>query len=956
MNLLKSTLVVLAVAVLSGGGVLSAQLPSADWRTLATENFRIHYPAPWEPWVERLGPRLEGILDIVSHEVGYRLEEPIDVVIADPESQSNGSAWPLLDGPRTIFWTRPPEASSILGHSTDWGELLAIHEIAHLVHLGRPSRNPLRRTLERVAPIGPITRKAPRWIFEGYATLVEGRLTGSGRPFGDQRAALIRRFALAGRLPSYTALASDSRSFLGMSMAYLVGSAYLEWLEARVEPGSLPRLWRRLSARVDRSFDDAFAGVYGAPPRELYGRFVAEVTAKALEAERQIAPIGREGELWADLAWFTGAPAISPDGRRLAALRRERDRPARLVVWELGDDSDALARREREIDRMLERDPEDVAPISAALRAPRTVVAELEAPPTVPIAGGRWTSDSRGLIFTRFERGADGRRHGDLFVWSVDSGDVRRVTFGADLGDADPAPTGEWAVAVRSRFGATGLVRVDLATGEEWELLPLAVDRVVDRPRISPEGTAVAFLHQEGGQWRIRVRGVDLRSWAEFALPHGGRVIDIAWGPSIDHLYVVVGRGGLIDIEAVPVGLTDPDAPPQWHQVTRSLGPVAGPAVSRDGKELYYLALDPDGWDLRRLPLDAATEQLPELALDPGLAPVAVGPPPVVAVPAMGELGSPQPYGWGRPEWQALIGGYGTNDGGPVELGVRVGDLVGRFEVLALGAIGDPGDLRGAALVATSRRLPVELGVHAYDLREGGFADAEVEMQRRGFEVSAAYAVDQGMRRLGLRGGVLVDEARDLDRDRRLAFLEADGGLRFTRGRCWLRPSVGVAATARLGGADGPDLRRFGVGVAAGAGRHLIELGWTRREAQGGDLAPVDELATVGGAPSSLTPGALDIGWAANPALPRGALVGEVVESHHVRLSPAFLPVTLLAERHRADRGEWVELVGAEWRIGLDRMPLVRLPQLEARVGVAEILDGPLGRETRWWAGLVVGR
>jgi hypothetical protein len=433
-------------------------------------------------------------------------------------------------------------------------------------------------------------------------------------------------------------------------------------------------------------------------------------------------------------------------------------------------------------------------------------------------------------------------------------------------------------------------------------------------------------------------------------------VIDIAWGPSIDHLYVVVGRGGLIDIEAVPVGLTDPDAPPQWHQVTRSLGPVAGPAVTRDGKELYYLALDPDGWDLRRLPLDAATEQLPELSLAPDLAPVAVGQPPPVAAPAMGELGSPQSYGWGRPEWQALVGGYGTNDGGPVELGVRVGDLVGRFEVLALGALGEPGDLRGVALVATSRRLPVELGVHAYDLREGRFANAALERERRGFEASAAYGVDHGRRRFGLRGGVVTEEAQDLERDRRFAFVEADGGLRLARGRWWLRPSAGLAATARLGGEDIPDLRRFEIGIALGSGNHRLELGWAHREADGGDQAPVDELATVGGAPSSLTPGAFDIGWGPNPALPRGALVGEQVESQHLRLSPAFLPVTLLAERHRADRGEWVELVGAEWRIGLDRMPLVRLPRLEARVGVAEILDGPLGRDTRWWAGLVVGR
>ena len=52
---------------------------------------------------------------------------------------------------------------------------------------------------------------------EGYATVVEGRLTGSGRPHGDMRASILRRWAQGGKLPSYARLASDSESWRGMS-------------------------------------------------------------------------------------------------------------------------------------------------------------------------------------------------------------------------------------------------------------------------------------------------------------------------------------------------------------------------------------------------------------------------------------------------------------------------------------------------------------------------------------------------------------------------------------------------------------------------------------------------------------------------------------------------------------------------------------------------------------------
>ena len=76
----------------------------------------------------------------------------------------------------------------------------------------------MQRALAHVLPLNPITLAAPRWVIEGYATVVEGRLTGSGRPASSIRAAILRKWAVSGRLPSYSQLDSDRR-FAGMSMA-----------------------------------------------------------------------------------------------------------------------------------------------------------------------------------------------------------------------------------------------------------------------------------------------------------------------------------------------------------------------------------------------------------------------------------------------------------------------------------------------------------------------------------------------------------------------------------------------------------------------------------------------------------------------------------------------------------------------------------------------------------------
>jgi hypothetical protein len=944
-----------------------AQGPSADWRTLSTPHFRVHYPVESEAWARRAAARLESIRERVIEEVGYAPPEVVDVLISDPAADANGMAFPFLGWPRMVLWTSPPGPESVVGHYTDWAELLVVHEQTHLVHLLRPSRNPVRQLLTRLIPAGPIALGAPRWVTEGYATVVEGRLTGSGRPNGDLRASILRRWAQTGKLPSYGRLSSGSESWLGLSMAYLVGSAYLEWLEERAGPGSLRNLWARMTARTARSFDDAFEGVFGDSPADLYDRFRAELTWRALEAERLRKGEEREGELWQDLSWSVGSPALSPDGTRLAIVLDTRDDPAELAVFSTAPDEETEKEWQERREEILKRDPEDV-PAVRTKPLPRkrlhTLPARDGVEPTMP----RWMPDGESILFVRFEPDPRGFLHPDLFQWTPESGEVRRLTREAGLRDPDPAPDGSWAVATRNRNGFSQIVRVDLATGATRDLTEPSVETVYDQPRVSPDGRRVAFARHREGSWKLVVLEVDGGRTTELSPPPDGTVASPAWSPDGRTVYAVVGQTGFIDLYAFPADGAGGPVP-----LTRTQGATFSPTLAPDGSGLFYLSLEPDGLDLRRIALPAqAAAEAPPVQFPAGLAPAIRPPEPAAPEPfTEAEVPEGRSYGLGKQELFALLGGSAASDGGVWELGVRGGDVVGRLDWLALGSIGEGGWPEGGALGAAFRGWPVTVGFHLFQSEERPTEEFTIgergnllDLDRRGMELSAGWDRVWSGGRLLISARGLWNEI-ELERgpltrrlDQRIGSLAGRWG-GFRRWGFW-RLEPGLALHAEAGHTEGSaSWRRYGGTARFGLGHDdtRLRLSWSRSTSE--DVGYGFDLYQLGGAEVTILPETALSGRVAVPALPVGTLLGTDHEGQRAELTLGFLPAPVFYERHRLwgqgrEKGDWLSLAGLEYRFSLDPLPIGRLPGLDLRVGVAWVLDEPflvevLEGETRWW-------
>lgn len=928
--------------------------PHLDWRTVETAHFVVHYPAQYREWTQAVVARLESARTAVGDLIGFVPAQRVQVLVDDPTNVSNGFALPFVNQPTMVFFPVPPSPRQSIGNSRDWGELLAVHEFAHLAHLARPSRR--RFDPFRLLPVhvGPIVRGVPAWVTEGYATFVEGRVTGSGRPNNAQRAALLRQWALEGRLPTYAQL-SGSSAYNGRAFAYLGGSAYLDWLAAREGDSTITHLWRRMTARTRRSFPQAFAGVYGRSPDALYGRFTAEVTGHALAIERRIDSLGGvvDGELVQRLAWETGDPAISPEGTRVAIVLRSATRPGRVVVWNSVPDSvpaRVAAQREAARERARRRDTLDV-PDRQFFPPARRALATLEARDGRAFDTPRFMPDGRHVLVTRAEPVGGGAYRPDVYVWDTKEGSTRRLTRGAAVRMPDPEPGGTSAVAVQCTRGWCDLVRVDLVSGAVTMLREGSASVTYYRPRISPAGDRIAVAVQERDQWRLEI--VDVASPADVRTVVRDRAtrFDVSWRDDTT-LLAVSEASGIANIERIDVatGRTEP--------ITRVTGGTYAPEPNRATGDVWFLTLHSRGLDVRRIPGSGPATELPE--------PVSGEFPAIPAertqAPALGVSVdfAERPYALG-PRSSRILPGVTLDAGAAAaQLFFINGDPVGRLEVALLGTAGSRSAWQGARAWASLRRWRPSATLEAFHARQragervperaavldiemagggvhtrgrvdrsawrGSGAVGIAAMQTRGSAADAGQAgPPPGGRRRAVAWG-----ATDVSGSRRVLGTTLGGfaGVRGDVGRHAGHPIGHVVATGALR-ADAPLLPAVQATVVHSRNMSAAD-------------APGFEQVAIGGAASPLLDVSLLPQRHAMPAMPAGALTG--ARATIVRADVAlgvFSPFAWAARVGGGDGPEWNRVVGAEARFSTEAFPLVTLPRAEIVGGVAHSLDAP---------------
>lgn len=925
------------LAVAAPVGAQDIVRSSAPWRTLQTQWFEVHYPLDTEAWALDLAPRLDAMHDAVATLVGYAPPGRTTILIDDPYNVANGKALPLIGAPLIHLWVTPPGPTDQIANHRGWGIKLTSHEFGHIAHLSRPARRTQWFWHLMPAQVSPLAAYTPRWALEGYATWIEGQITGSGRPHGAWRPALLRELALAGRLPNYAALSAGG-GYKGGSMAYLAGSAFWEWLAAQRGDSSMTLVFRRQSARIARSFDESFRGVYGDAPATMYAHFSAELTAKSFAVDTALRARGLvEGTRLARFTGFVGGPALTADGRHIALALPGQGASPRVIVTT--PDTQLVSKAEREqLARSLQRDSQDVAAVRIYPRFAKPL-ATLTAR-RGRIFGNPRFIDSAGklLLLESWSTRHDGTQRPDLAIWNVQSDAVRFVTDGAAVQDADPSPDGTRAAAIRCVGGVCDLVLVSLSIGAVTTLQHGAPTKVYNHPRWSPDGSRIVVSVQDrDGLWRLAL--VDPTTQVQTIVTPDDNVNrhSASFAARGKELLYVSELNGIPNIESLRI------ADGVRTTRTRVEGSVYEPAAMPDGSVLY-LSEYASGMDLRRVDATSRVEGDP------------IGPDAARLVPAMprareagialrsAPLAASTPYGVG-PRRYRLLGQTAMARDGLMQSGaLSSADPVNRLTWMLSGMGGTKPAWRGGVATAAwygsrpharaeafwlEQRATLQRNassVDADDIRiAGGSLGAELPL--RGTSAAERIGVSLFAGSMQQRGFTTKSRMQ----------VSVAGGAGFVTG--W-RAAVGASSRAAIGQLGDSAFARLNAGAYVSVRGTRIDA----RAYRASNGTPRFEQFSAGGFGAPITDDATLAQRVGIPAFPVGIARGRELYELRITHPAPFLPGTIYAHsvgttwkvsQHSA-------VIGIEQAFDLDYLGLVGLPRLHALVGAGRIVRGPL--------------
>ncbi|MCF6211194.1 MAG: hypothetical protein L3J88_12985 [Gammaproteobacteria bacterium] len=531
--------------------------PALNWQTLHTEHFAIHFHDGEQSMAEELAVIAERTHQILSKQLQWTPAGKTDVVLTDRMDFSNGWATPVPRNHITLI-TTPPVSVEDYHH---WMELLFIHEYTHILHLDKKEGLPKRlQVLFGRLPVLFPNVLQPGWLKEGLATYMEtDRDNGIGRGQSSLYRTMMRLEWQNGIKP-LSQVSAGTTDWPAGTTAYLYGVYFYQFLADRYGRESIQQL-------INGYSDNIIPFMLNTNTRQVLGKnlatlwqefdqYLAEEFSGQLELlEKSGAGSGRR--LTTD-AYRSGRPQVLPNGDVLYVQDRIYNWPRLMRL----SAADGLAHEIAEVRGLVF----DVHPAA-------------------------------GILLIQTELSNNTNRFNDIYLINLEDGSEIRLTEGGRYRYAIWGQDARYILAVHYELGRHSLHRLD-RQGRYLETLWQGEDAsVIAGVDLSPDGaTLVAAVWRPGSRWNLELFDMGLGAWQK--LTHTAAIeAQPRFSPDGGAILFSADYEDVYNIHRIDL---------QDRQLTRLTHLTGGgfyPALSMDGRTLYYNNLGTGGVDLHSQPV-----------------------------------------------------------------------------------------------------------------------------------------------------------------------------------------------------------------------------------------------------------------------------------------------------------------------------------------------------------------
>ncbi len=538
--------------------------PDIAYHTLKTDHFNIHYDKALQKLAERAAVAAENAYTLVTSSIGWKVEGKVEVRIVDSTDYANGLAAPYRY-PFIQLYATPPDIGSALQENDDWLFSLILHEFTHEAHI--QMQYGVARVYNTV--FGDLylpNSMQPTWFIEGLAVMMETYRTTRGRIRSPYYRMVMRTHSLEGKFLDLAGVSNNTLEYPRGNADYIYGSMFLRYLRDRVGEEKIFEICHAYASKpIPYGLNRIFLEVTGNSLAELYQDFTEQTHAEAVAVQQQIR---NEGETVSERLTFTGESKGHPvfdggTGRLLVPLGDGLTRSA-VAAWPLDSVGKAESRRD-------------------------LVFASSDASVSIDNGGN--------MYYVRSAPFKDEYSYRDVFVLPNGARAPRRLTTGVRVKEAAVTPDGRFVAMVTNAAGISRLELMDVGTGKRELLLPVNDDWHSYSPTFSPDGKTLAFVWRQKGRVDVALMDMETRN-AYFATRDDA--IEQGLRFSADGRYLLFSSG-VTGIQNIFAREMQSGA---LKQLTNVVSGANLPALSDDGRTLYFLNFYSEGWDLHRTSVD----------------------------------------------------------------------------------------------------------------------------------------------------------------------------------------------------------------------------------------------------------------------------------------------------------------------------------------------------------------